>query len=49
MLAVLLGLTGAVERRGLISKPDHPGDGQAIGLRSTPGEEALMRDAEKSA
>ena len=46
MRAVLLGITGAVDRRGLITKPAQPGDGQATGLRSTPGEEALMRDAE---
>jgi DNA-binding MarR family transcriptional regulator len=45
----LVGMVGALERRGLIERHPHPHDGRAMGLHLTAAGQKLMRDAEKTA
>ena len=45
----LVGMVGAFEKRGLISRRPHPSDGRAVGLHLTDDGAALMREAEPTA
>jgi len=45
----LVGIVGALERRGLILRRPHPTDGRAMGLHLTAGGLRLMRRAERTA
>ncbi len=44
----LVGLVGALERRGLVERHPHPRDGRAMGLHLTPAGEKLVADAERT-
>ena len=45
----LVGMVGALEKRGLIQRERHAKDGRALSLYATDAGAALMRDAEKVA
>ncbi len=44
----LVGLVGALERRGLVERLPHPRDGRGVGLHLTPAGEKLVGDAERT-
>ena len=44
----LVGLVGALERRGLVERHPHPRDGRAMGLHLTTAGEKLVADAERT-
>lgn len=45
----LVGLVGALDKRGLVVRHPHPRDGRAMGLHLTPAGQTLVQDAEKTA
>ena len=44
----LVGLVGALERRGLVERHPHPRDGRAMGLHLTRSGQTLVDDAERT-